>query len=116
MLSKSGTFGLSQPEPTSEAWDILSKTCSNEAFWRFCSAGQDGKKAEWSYMFGPSNSGEVRGRRNWTADGRTDCSAGARFRNMPELELALGQGRTHGRPCITGGSCDKAEMYLICLR
>lgn len=51
-------FGLWQPEPTSEAWDILSKTCSNEAFSTSCSAGQDGKKVEWSYMLGPSDSGE----------------------------------------------------------
>jgi hypothetical protein len=57
-------FDFSLPDSNSEAWDILSETCSNEGFWRCCSAGQDGKKVEWSYMLDPSNSREMHGWRN----------------------------------------------------
>jgi hypothetical protein len=57
-------LGMSQSESASEAWEILSETCNNEGFWRCCSAGQDGKKVEWSYMLDSSNSGEMHEWRN----------------------------------------------------
>lgn len=42
------------------------------------------------------------------------CSAGARSRHMEELELALWQGLyTDGKPCITGGSCDKLPCISV---
>jgi hypothetical protein len=42
------------------------------------------------------------------------CSAGARSCHMEELELALWQGLyTDGKPCITGGGCDKLPCISV---